>query len=77
MPEPKGKGEFVPTEEQVLKELKQQAARKSYMKSPKAIANRKAYQEKKKAQAAAMRAYLKAHPDVENKLRNEHPELFA
>ncbi len=69
--------EFIPTEEQILSELKQREQRKSYMKSPKAVANRKVYQEKKKAQAKSMREYLKSNPDIEKKARAEHPELFA
>ena len=69
--------EFAPTEEQILKELKQREQRKAYMTSPKAVANRKVYQDNKKAQAKLMREYLKANPDVEAKMRAEHPELFT
>ena len=79
MPERKTKdqAEFAPTEDQILKELKQKEQRKAYMKTPKALANRKAYQERKKVQAKLMREYLKAHPDVEARMRREHPELFT
>ena len=77
MPEKKGQAEFAPTEDQILKELKQKEQRKAYMKTPKAVTNRKIYQNKKKAAAKAMREYLKAHPEVEEKVRKEHPELFA
>ena len=69
--------EFVPTEEQVLRELKQQEQRKAYMKSPKAIANRKAYQQRKQQQAKQMRQYLKTHPEVAEKIKAEHPELTS
>jgi len=69
--------EFAPTEEQILKELKQREQRKAYMTTPKAVANRKAYQARKKEQAKLMRGYLKANPDVEAKMRAEHPELFV
>lgn len=68
---------FVPTEDQILKELKQKELRKKYQTSPKAAANRKAYQEKRKAESKAMREYLEKHPDVEKKVRAEHPELFG
>ena len=72
----KGGGEFAPTEEQILSELKQREQRKAYMKSPKAVENRKKYQEKKKADAKRMREYLKAHPEIEKRMRSEHPEVF-
>jgi len=76
--ERKGKTEgFAPTEVQILAELKQREQRKAYMKSPKATANRKIYQDKKKAAAKAMREYLKANPEVEEKMKAEHPELFV
>ena len=73
----KDQAEFAPTEDQILKELKQKEQRKAYMNTPKALANRKAYQERKKVQSKLMREYLKAHPDVEEKMRREHPELFT
>lgn len=69
--------EFAPTEEQILSELKQREQRKAYMKSPKAVANRKVYQDKKKEQAKLMREYLKTHPNVEKRMKEEHPEIFA
>jgi len=70
--ERKGKGEYAPTEEQILKELKQAEQRKAYMKSPKAAANRKKYQDTKKAQAAAYRTWAKEHPDEVAAIKAKH-----
>ena len=72
MPEPKKAGAFAPTEEQILKELKQREQRKAYMTSPKATVNRKKYQEKKKADAAAFRAWEKEHPDQVAAVKARH-----
>lgn len=49
MPDEKKKGakEFVPTEEQILRELKQREKRKAYMTTPKAKDNRKKYMKKR------------------------------
>ena len=73
----KGTQEFAPSEDQILKELKQREQRKAYMNTPKALTNRKAYQERKKEQAKLMREYLKANPEVEARMREEHPEIFG
>jgi len=62
--------QFVPTEEQILKELKQKEQRKTYMKSPKAAANRKTYQQKRQEERKVLTAAIK---DME---KNE-PEKYA
>ena len=64
--------EFAPTEEQILKELKQREQRKSYMTSPKAVVNRKKYQDKKKADAKAFREWEKEHPDEVAAIKARH-----
>ena len=71
------KPEFVPTEEQILAELKQKEQRKKYMQSDTAKANRKAYQQKRQESAKQMRDYLKANPGIEERMRAEHPEIFT
>ena len=70
--EKKGAGAFAPTEEQVFKELKQREQRKAYMTSPKAVANRKKYQEKKKADAKAFREWEKEHPNEVAAIKAKH-----
>jgi len=74
MPNGKGKATeaFAPSEEQILKELKQREQRKAYMTSPKAVANRKKYQNKKKADAAAYRAWEKEHPEQVAAIKAKH-----
>ena len=72
MPGPEDKKGFAPTEEQILKELKQREMRKKYMTSPAALVNRKAYQQKRQAEAKQMREYLKANPTVEKQLKEKY-----
>ena len=71
MPGPEDKKGFAPTEEQILKELKQREMRKKYMTSDTAKVNRKAYQLKRQAEAKQMREYLKANPDVEKQIKDK------
>ena len=58
------------SEEQILKMMKQEAKRKEYQTSPKAIANRKAYQVKHQAQQKAARDFMKD-------LKENHPDQYA
>jgi hypothetical protein len=51
--------EFVPTEEQILRELRQAEKRKAYMQSPKAKENRKKYAKKRYEELKAVRAAIK------------------
>ena len=62
--------EFVPTEEQILKELKQKEMRKKYMTSDKAKVNRKAYQQKRQAERKVLTATIA-------KMKAEEPEKYA
>ena len=61
---------FVPTEEQILKELKQKEQRKAYMKTPKATTNRKAYQQKRQEERKVITAALKV-------MEEKEPEKYA
>lgn len=65
----------VPSESEVLRLLKQDAKRKQYMKSPKAKANRQAYQAKRKVEAQAAREFVKNNPEMLEKMIAENPEL--
>ena len=62
--------EFVPTEEQILKELKQKEMRKKYMLSDKAKANRKSYQLQRQAERKVLTATIA-------KMKEEDPEKYA
>ena len=62
--------EFVPTEEQILKELKQKEMRKKYMTSDKAKVNRKAYQLKRQAERKVLTAAIA-------KIKAEDPGKYA
>lgn len=64
--------DFVPSEEQILKELKQKAARKKYMNTPAAKEARKKYMQKRYEQAKAMREYMKENPSVVEELKKKH-----
>ena len=55
---PKGEQEFVPTEEQILRELKQREKRKTYMDTPKAKENRKRYMKKRYDETKAIKAAI-------------------
>jgi len=57
MAEPKAT-EFVPTEEQILRELKQRERRKVYMDSPKAKESRQKYMKKRYAETKAVKAAI-------------------
>ncbi len=59
--EPKNKAketEFVPTEEQILRELKQREKRKTYMNTPKAKENRKKYMKKRYGETKAIKGAI-------------------
>ena len=58
------------SEEQILKLMKQDQKRKEYQTTPKAIANRKAYQTKHQAEQKAARDFMKD-------LKTNHPEQYA
>ena len=60
----------LPTEEQILRELKQREKRKQYMTSDKAVANRKTYMKKKYEQTKSDRAAVTA-------LKDSDPEMYA
>lgn len=62
--------EFVPTEEQILRELKQREKRKQYMQSDKAKANRKTYMQKRYDETKVTRAAIK-------ELEQSDPEKYA
>ena len=64
-----------PTDDEILRLLRQDAKRKEYMQSPKAKANRTTYQDKRKAEAKAMREYLVKHPELREKFLAENPDL--
>lgn len=64
------KEEFVPSEEQILKELKQKEQRKTYMASDKATTKRKAYQLKKQVERKAINARIK-------ELQETNPAKYA
>ena len=66
---PKG-GTFVPTEEQILKELKQKEQRKKYMTSDKSKANRKSYQLRRQVERKAITAHM-------NELKKSDPGKYA
>ena len=51
--------EFVPSEDAILRELKQREVRKQYQTSDKAKAQRKAYQQKRYAETKAIRDAIK------------------
>lgn len=53
----------LPTEEQILRELKQREKRKQYMTSDKSVASRKTYMKKKYEQTKADRAAIAALKD--------------
>ncbi len=61
---------FVPTEEQILKELKQKEMRKKYMTSDKAKVNRKAYQQKRQAERKVLTATIA-------KMKEDEPAKYA
>ncbi len=61
---------FVPTEEQILKELKQKEMRKKYMTSDKAKANRKTYQQRRQAERKVLTATIA-------KMKEEEPAKYA
>ena len=50
--------EFLPTEEAILRELKQREKRKEYMTSPKAVENRKKYMKKRYAETKTIKAAI-------------------
>jgi len=50
--------EFVPTEEAILRELKQREKRKAYMTTPKALANRKKYMKKRYEETKAIKSAI-------------------
>lgn len=53
-----GTQEFVPSEDAILRELRQREVRKAYQTSDKAKAQRKAYQQKRYAETKATRAAI-------------------
>lgn len=62
--------EFIPTEEAILKELRQREKRKEYMTSDKAKANRQKYMKKRYVETKATRDAIK-------KLQETDPEKYA
>ena len=66
------KQEFVPSEDAILRELRQREVRKQYQTSDKAKAQRKAYQQKRYAETKATRAAIEnlkeTDPDKYNEL---------
>lgn len=67
--------ETQPSEEEVLRLLKQDAKRKQYMQSPKAKAKRQEYQARRKQEASAAREIVKNNPELLEKLIANNPEL--
>lgn len=68
---PKGKeAEFVPSEEQILRELKQREKRKAYMTTPKAVENRKKYMKKRYEETKAIKAAIA-------EMKEKDPEGYA
>jgi len=65
----------IPTRDEILKELKQIAARRQYMQTEKGKDYRKRYYERRKERARAVRQYIKEHPEEIARLKAEHPEL--
>jgi len=61
---------FTPTEEQILREMKQQEKRKQYQTSEKAIINRKKYMTKHYAE-------VKANRDAVKNLKETDPVKYA
>lgn len=66
--------EFVPTEEQILRELKQRERRKVYMDSPKAKENRQKYMKKRYAETKAVKAAI---ADMKEKDPEAYERLIA
>lgn len=62
--------EFVPTEEQILRELKQKEKRKQYMQSDKAKENRQTYMKKRYEETKALRAAI-------DDMKTTDPEKYA
>jgi hypothetical protein len=62
--------EFVPSEDAILRELRQREVRKNYQTSDKAKAQRKAYQQKRYAETKATR-------DQIERLKEADPEKYA
>lgn len=58
MPNGKEAKEFVPTEEAILRELKQREKRKAYMTTPKAKENRKKYMKKRYTETKVIKAAI-------------------
>ena len=50
--------EFIPSEEAILRELKQREKRKAYMQSPKATANRQKYMKKRYEETKAIKSAI-------------------
>ena len=62
--------EFVPTEEQILRELKQREKRKEYMTTPKALENRKKYMKKRYVETKAIKSAIAD-------MKEKDPEAYA
>ncbi len=65
-----GTQEFVPSEDAILRELRQREVRKNYQTSDKAKAQRKAYQQKRYAETKATRAKI-------DELKKADPAKYA
>ena len=67
----------IPTEDELLKELKQISARKrdEMLKELKDKDYRKRYYERRKERARTVQQYIKEHPEEIAHLKAEHPEL--
>ena len=68
--------EFTPSEEAILSELKRTEKRKEYNKTSKNTEQRKAYMQKRYAEAKRMRDYIKLNPEKVAALKAQHPDLF-
>ena len=62
--------EFVPTEDQILRELKQREKRKTYMNTPKAVENRKKYMKKRYEETKAIKSAI-------TEMKEKDPEAYA
>jgi len=78
MADPKRAGQGTqdgPSEEEMLRLLRQDAKRKEYMQSPKAKAKRTEYQARRKNEAKAARDIVANNPEMLEKLIAKDPSL--